>query len=99
MDNLAREAMLAKTDGMSYGRWKAMQKPKKAVTKVIPEGWKECAYCGKPFKAHHGMKYCDIYCRTKAYAPKEKEIKAEYMRKWREKQEGVSYEEAKCVSG
>lgn len=87
MDNLAREAMLARKAGMSYGRWKAMQKPKKAVKKAIPEGWKVCLYCGKPFKPRCGMKYCDIQCRTMAYAPREKEIKAEYMKKWKAKTE------------
>ena len=29
MDNLARDAMLAKQANMSYGRWKAMQEPVK----------------------------------------------------------------------
>lgn len=86
MDNLAREAKLARKAGMTYGKWKAMQKPAKPKKKQIPEGWRECIYCGKPFKpSHPSQKYCDIYCRNQAYKPKEKAIKREYMKEYRER--------------
>ncbi len=84
MDNLARNAMLAKQAGMSYGKWKAMQP---VVTKTekapLPQGWRECEVCGKPYRKHGGQKYCGIDCRKQAYADKEREIKRKYMRKRR----------------
>lgn len=49
MDNLAKEAKLARQAGMSYGKWKAMQNPVK-INKEIPEGWSVCQWCGQPFK-------------------------------------------------
>ena len=86
MDNLARDAMLAKQAGMSYGRWKAMQEPVKPKKKDIPEGWKVCKGCGKAFKPHDcKQKYCDIGCREEAYKPRARELRTEYMRKYREK--------------
>lgn len=85
MDRLAMNAMLARQAGMSYGKWKAMQKPIKVEEKPIPEGWQKCEHCGKPFKKKQGKRFCDIYCRQKAYEPREKEIKLEYRRKYRER--------------
>jgi hypothetical protein len=72
MDNLARNAMLAKQAGMSYGRWKAMQ-PVMDVKKpeTIPEGWKLCEYCKKPYKPFNGMqRFCEYECREKGYYEK-----------------------------
>lgn len=62
MDNLAKEAMLARQAHMTYGKWKAMQDPVKVVKK-IPEGWMECKGCGKLFKPYNKIqKYCDVTC-------------------------------------
>lgn len=83
MDNLARNAMLAKQAGMSYGQWKAMQQPVKPQKKPIPDGWKACECCGNGFKPKQGKRFCDIECRRTAYAEKDREIKREYMRKRR----------------
>ena len=85
MDNLARDAMLARQAGLSYGRWKAMQKPVKVTESPIPDGWRKCEFCGKPFKKSHGKRFCNIDCRNKAYKPRENELKAEHMRKYRER--------------
>jgi hypothetical protein len=67
MDNLAREAMLAKEAGVSYGQWKALQKPKQVLRK-IPEGWIACEHCGKYFKPRANQRFCDIGCRAEAYS-------------------------------
>lgn len=83
MDRLARNAMLAKQAGMSYGKWKAMQQPVKVEDKPLPEGWRKCEYCGEPFKGKQGKKFCDIDCRRKAYHDKEIAIQREYQRKRR----------------
>ena len=85
MDRLARNAMLARQAGMSYGKWKAMQEPVKVEEKPLPEGWRKCEYCGNPFQKKSGKRFCDIYCRQQAYKPRENEIKMEYMRKYRER--------------
>ena len=67
MDNLTKNAILAKQSGMSYGQWMAIHNPDPIVKKEIPDGWKACPYCGKPFKTKQGKKYCDMYCRNMAY--------------------------------
>lgn len=85
MDRLARNAMLAKQAGMSYGKWKAMQEPVKVDENYVPEGWRKCEYCGKAFKKANGKRFCDISCREKAYEPRYRERKLEYMRKYRER--------------
>lgn len=83
-DKLAQDVSKAIAAGMSYGKWKAMQEPVK-VEKEIPEGWRVCEYCGKPFKKKHGKRFCDMDCRQKAYLPRYNELKAESMRKYRER--------------
>ena len=88
MDRLARNAMLARQAGMSYGKWKAMQQPVKVENKPVPEGWRKCEYCGKPFKKKSGKRFCDVYCREKAYEPRAKEIQLGYMRKYRSRKGG-----------
>lgn len=85
MDRLARNAMLAKQAGMSYGKWKALQPIVKVEEKSVPEGWRKCEHCGEPFKGKSGKRFCDVYCRQKAYEPRAKEIQLEYMRKYRER--------------
>ena len=71
--------------GVHYGRWKATQEPVKIVPVVIPEGWKPCEYCGKPFKSKQGQRFCEIGCRNDAYAKKNKQLKAEYMKGYRDR--------------
>ena len=68
MDRLAKNAMLAKQAGLSYGRWKAMQ-PRVEVDTEKTEGWTVCEWkrCGKAFPPKHGKKFCDAYCRQEAY--------------------------------
>lgn len=77
-DALAMDAVKAKKAGMSYGRWKAMQtvveKPK-----GIPDGWKVCEYCGKPFKPKNKRprKYCELFCQQQASWERERLKKEE----------------------
>ena len=60
MDRLAKNAMLAKQAGMSYGKWKAMQQP----VKIAPKEKHCCLYCGREVvRGEKGFpKYCDAYC-------------------------------------
>ena len=84
MDKLSQDMIQCKKDGFgcSYGKWKAMQEPVK-VEKKIPDGWKECPVCGKPFKSGKGKKFCDEVCRMTAYNKSEKQ--KEYMKKYKER--------------
>ena len=68
MDNLAREAMMAKQAGMSYGRWKAMHyNPTKAAPVNAEEKSEyevKCLNCGRDIMLYNKRKrlYCDSYC-------------------------------------
>ena len=85
-DSLARDVMLAKQAGMSYGKWKAQQPFVPIADRKIPDGWKRCETCGKPFKpASGGKRYCEAYCRTKAYRERALELQREYYRKSKKK--------------
>lgn len=90
MDSLAKNAMLAKQAGLSYGKWKALQPIVPIVKKTtIPEGWKKCEYCGTHFKPHKGQRFCQVYCRQQAYKQRD-EVKAKnasYMRKYKKRQQ------------
>jgi predicted transcriptional regulator len=85
MDNLAREAMLARQARMTYGRWKAMQKPVQIEKKAIPDGWLVCQNCGKPFKptSKRAQKFCEVLCQKEAYAEKLRQRNTKYMREYR----------------
>jgi RNase P subunit RPR2 len=92
MDNLAKDAAAAKAAGMSYGRWKAMQENPVVIKKKveIPETWKICPHCKKPFKPNqNGSKqiYCEISCQRGAQ--RERNIangkSQEYYRRYKEK--------------
>ena len=50
MDNLAKDAKSARGAGMSYGKWKAMQPVVEFGESKLPDGWRRCVVCGKPFK-------------------------------------------------
>ena len=90
-DKLALDMMQCKADGYGchYGHWKAAQDPVRIVKKTeIPEGWRVCEYCGKPYKpkSKRPQKYCQPYCGTRAQREKDKAKRNEYQRKWRAKQ-------------
>ena len=80
MDNLARNAMLAKQAGMSYGKWKALQPrvetPKPAAKKKA-EFERVCPWCGKTFivKSNHVQIYCEFYCRSEAQKERDRQKK------------------------
>lgn len=77
MDKLARNAMLARQKGMSYGQWMALQ-PVVQVEKTIPEGWRACERCGKPFDGKNKTRrFCDVICQREAYFEKKKKGKEE----------------------
>ena len=73
MDNLARNAMLARQAGMSYGQWKAMQQPVK-IEKAVPDGWIVCENCGKAFKpkTKRPQRFCNCVCQKQTYQKKRK---------------------------
>lgn len=89
MDNLARNCMLAKQAGMSYGKWKALQPIVPYEKKeVIPEGWIKCEYCGNPFKPAPRQRFCEMYCRQQAYAERKLEKQREYYHKRQKERKG-----------
>lgn len=85
MDRLARNAMLAKQAGMSYGKWKAMQETIQIKKKESPEeDMKVCPYCGKKFKPKSKkQKYCDITCQQQHWYENNKERLNERIREKR----------------
>ena len=93
MDNLAREAVIARASGMSYGKWKAMQNPTK-IEPVKEQKKTKCLNCGAEIvnAGNRARKYCDSYCGSQYRERK-------YREGFYEKQE---YEptgsEAKCRS-
>lgn len=74
MDNLARNAMLARRDGMSYGQWKAMH-PITMGKREPEERECVCEYCGSTFlnKTKRPQKYCQFYCQNEAAKLRAKE--------------------------
>ncbi len=77
-DKLAREAAQALAANMSYGKWKALQPVVAVDPNVLPDKWKRCEYCGKPFKYVWSTKrFCEISCQQRAYAEKQKKAQAE----------------------
>jgi hypothetical protein len=74
-DKLSQDAAAAKAARMSYGQWKALQKPVKIVEKGIPEGWRICEYCGKAYKpkSKRPTKYCEIYCANQASSERDRQ--------------------------
>lgn len=92
-DKLALDAAAAKAAGMSYGRWKAMQDNPIVVKNVeeIPEGWRICQHCKKPFKPNqYGTKqiYCELSCQRQANRERNtvNGKNQEYYRRYKEKQ-------------
>lgn len=78
MDNLARNAMLARQAGMSYGKWKSLQPIVPILKPEIPEGWKKCAGCGIAFFTKKGnAKYHDEACRLRAADKRKNERRKE----------------------
>ena len=73
-DRLSLEASAAIAAGMSYGKWKAMQKPDEQEPIVKVEGiQKHCAYCGKEFYTKNKQKiYCDELCKNAVQLRKDK---------------------------
>lgn len=74
MDNLARNAMLARKAGMSYGQWKALQPNTREEREPIQKG-RVCLHCGKIFipKTNNNQKYCEFYCQNAAAQKRERE--------------------------
>ena len=75
MDNLARNAMLARQAGMSYGKWKAMQPIVQIVKPEIPEGWQKCDGCGVAFFSKRKKRFHDEVCRQRTYDKRKYEKK------------------------
>lgn len=86
-DKLAQEAAAAKAAGMSYGKWKAMQSAPVEVKKEIPDGWRVCEYCGRPYKpkTKRSQKYCEVYCAKHANDERNRKRRNEYAREWRKR--------------
>lgn len=82
MDRLARNAMLARQAGMSYGKWKALQPIVPIKPKVVDESkLKTCQYCGVKFESDKpSRKYCGANCQMQANIEKAK-LRAKQKRK------------------
>lgn len=87
-DKLALDMIECKKAGFGchYGAWKAMQdRPVVVETKPgeIPEGWKVCKRCGKPFKPNkYGKRqeYCEFECQKAAQRERDKDKIREHYR-------------------
>ena len=91
MDNLARNAMLAKQAGMSYGKWKALHPttpPQTDTEQKIPDDWSVCQYCGKAFKprTNRPQKFCGFYCQRQNHYTENKEKYRERNRLYRQRE-------------
>lgn len=80
MDNISKQMIQCKKDGFGchYGAWKAVQDPVPIdKPQDLPEGWRICAWCGKPFKIRSSKKqiYCEIYCQKAAQKERERQRK------------------------
>ena len=73
-DKLAQDAAAAKAANMSYGNWKAMQTNPVKTKNEIPDGWRVCQYCGKPYKpkTKRPQLYCEAYCGNLARRERER---------------------------
>lgn len=84
MDNLARNAMLAKQANLSYGKWKAMQPIVEIKKPEIQEGEKKCPGCGKLFMPGNKKQiYCEVVCQRETYRRTHKIQRREKMRERR----------------
>ena len=86
-DKLSQEMIQCEKDGYGchYGAWKATQP--KVIPKlddVIPEGWKRCEWCKKPFKPNvKYQKYCEAGCGLLAGNARYKKQRLECTRAYR----------------
>ena len=96
MDRLARNAMLARQAGMSYGKWKALQPvvPIEKVERPLPEGWKTCEQCGKEFfSLRKAQRFCELGCRNEAYAERNRELAKQSYKRRKERMKQSAAEE------
>jgi hypothetical protein len=78
MDNLARNAMLARQANMSYGKWKALQPIVPIKPKVDESNIKTCPWCGNKFKQKRPTQiYCDTVCQSQANASRHRKRRKE----------------------
>ena len=78
MDNLSKCMIQCEKDGFGvhYGRWRAAQENVQIVEKV-PDGWRKCKHCGKPFKPYNNQQYCEVRCQYLASRERERQRKLE----------------------
>ena len=91
LDKLSLDMIQCEKDGygVHYGKWYAAQnRPVKIEPKGLPDGWKKCAYCGKPFKpkTKRIQYYCEAQCQAAAQKLRDKEKRKIYEREGRERQ-------------
>lgn len=90
LDNLSKDMIQCEKDGYGvwYGRWKATQPiAKPNSVEVLPDGWKLCAHCGKPFKPNVPyQKYCEALCGREAQTKRYQSKWAAYMKERRAKE-------------
>lgn len=89
-DKLALDMIQCKKDGFGchYGAWKAAQDNPVKIEKEeneIPDGWRVCEWCGKPYKpkTKRPQKYCECACQYEAAKERGRKKHTEYMRQYR----------------
>ena len=83
LDNIDLEMIQCEKDGygVHYGWWKAKQPVVEPEPQPIPDDWKTCAFCGKPFKPKTGkQKYCDSVCSISALEKRNCELSNLYKK-------------------
>lgn len=80
VDNLSKCMIQCEKDGygVRYGAWRAAQGDVLIFTgSGIPEGWRKCKHCGKPFKPYNNQQYCEVRCQYLASRERERKRKFE----------------------
>lgn len=89
LDKLSLDMIQCKRDGFGvhYGAWKATQVPVKTEEPPLPDDWRICAWCGKPFKlkTKRNKIYCECFCQIEAQRERDREKHAQYIRDYRER--------------
>lgn len=85
MDNLAKDAFMARKSGMTYGKYMANKKPSKVVKPHVEAGEAKlyCTRCGKGFNRYDKIKqkYCSAACRNIVKSEQAKERYRRYKSK------------------
>ena len=93
-DRLSLESSAAIAAGMSYGKWKEMQKSPVTIEKTAQKKKPTadmliCKWCGEPFmpKTKRAQLYCRESCQEAAYRARNKQKIAAQYKDWKNRKE------------